>query len=155
MLFPVSNIATENIPNELFNQKQVSLSVLRLDLIHNVVSGNKLYKLHFFLKDAIEQSSEGIITFGGAYSNHLVATAFACREAGLKSIAIVRGEQPKTLSHTLKACLEFGMQLNFVSRRAYDQKELPDFLKELKAGYKNYVLFPRAAIILQEQQAQN
>jgi len=92
MLFPGSNIITENIPTEMFDQKQVSLSVLRLDLVHSVVSGNKLYKLHFFIKRAIEQSAAGIITFGGAYSNHLVATAFACREAGLKSFAIVRGE---------------------------------------------------------------
>jgi 1-aminocyclopropane-1-carboxylate deaminase len=142
MLLPVSNIITENLADELFDQKQVTLSVLRLDMIHNVVSGNKLYKLHFFLRIASEQSAEGILTFGGAYSNHLVATAFACREAGLKSIAIVRGEQPKFLSHTLKACMEYGMQLKFVSRQVYDQKELPFFLTELKAGYENYVIVP-------------
>ena len=142
MLFPVSSIITQNISTELFDQKQISLSVLRLDLIHNVVSGNKLYKLHFFLQDALKQSAEGIITFGGAFSNHLVATAFACREAGLKSLAIVRGEQPKLLSHTLKACMEYGMQLKFVSRQAYDQKESPVCLKELKADYENYLLVP-------------
>lgn len=142
MLFPVSNIVTDNISTELFEQKQVSLSVLRLDLTHSVVSGNKLYKLHFFLQLAIEQSLKGIITFGGAYSNHLVATAFACKEVGLKSIGIVRGEQPKTLSHTLKASMEYGMQLKFVSRQVYDQKESPDFLKHLKEDYENYLLVP-------------
>jgi len=142
MLFPVSNIITEKISAELFDQKQVSLSVLRLDLIHNVVSGNKLYKLHFFLQDALKQSAKGIITFGGAYSNHLVATAFACREAGLKSIAIVRGEQPNLLSHTLKACMEYGTQLKFVSRQVYDQKESTDFLNQLKVDHENYVVIP-------------
>lgn len=142
MLFPVSNIITENILTELFDQKQVSLSILRLDLIHSVVSGNKLFKLNFFLKLAKEQSADGIITFGGMYSNHLVATAFACREAGLKSIGIVRGEQPKLLSHTLKACMEYGMQLKFVSRQAYDHKESPGFLNQLEVSYENYVSVP-------------
>jgi len=142
MVFPVSNIITENISTELFDQKQVSLSVLRLDLIHSVVSGNKLYKIHYFLQRAIQQSLKGIITFGGAYSNHLVATAFACREVGIKSIAIVRGEQPKILSHTLKACIEYGMQLKFVSRKVYDEKESPDFFEHLKVGHENYIVVP-------------
>jgi len=142
MLFPISNIITENIVTELFDQKQVCLSVLRLDLIHNVVSGNKLYKLHCFLQRAVKQSAKGIITFGGAYSNHLVATAFACREAGLKSIAIVRGEQPKILSHTLIACMEYGMQLKFVSRQIYDQKEFTFFITQLNVDYENFVVVP-------------
>lgn len=142
MVLPISNIITENLADKLFDEKQVGLSVLRLDMTHHVVSGNKLYKLQFFLQSAVKQSADGIITFGGAYSNHLVATAFACREAGLKSIAVVRGERPKVLSHTLNACMEYGMLLKFVSRQVYDQKELPDFLSALKIGYENYLLVP-------------
>lgn len=142
MLFPVSTIVTEEISSELFDKKKVSFSVLRLDLIHNVVSGNKLYKLHFFLKSAKELSAAGIITFGGAFSNHLVATAFACKQIGLKSIGVIRGEKPRQLSHTLKACMEYGMQLKFVSREAYIQKELPVFLNEISTDYKRYLVVP-------------
>ncbi len=142
MLFPTSNIVLENLADDLFDEKKVSLSVLRLDAIHPVVSGNKLFKLHYFLQSAILQSSEGIVTFGGAYSNHLVATAYTCKEAGLKSAAIIRGEPPALLSHTLLACLEYGMSLKFISRQEYDKKELPGFLKEIKPGYENFLIVP-------------
>jgi 1-aminocyclopropane-1-carboxylate deaminase/D-cysteine desulfhydrase-like pyridoxal-dependent ACC family enzyme len=142
MLFPTSNIFLQKLSDDLFDQKQVSLSVLRLDTLHNVVSGNKLYKLHFFLKNAMEQSLPGIVTFGGAYSNHLVATAFACRHAGLKSAAIVRGERPAKLSHTLNACIEYGMELKFISRQKYDKKEDPEFAEIIQSAYKNYQVVP-------------
>jgi 1-aminocyclopropane-1-carboxylate deaminase len=142
MLFPSGNIVLDELQDELLDLKQVSLSVLRLDLLHPIVSGNKLFKLHYFLQDALLQSCEGMVTFGGAYSNHLVATAYACREAGLKSIGIVRGEAPPRLSHTLMACQEYGMKLKFISRLAYDQKEQPAFLKELQSAYKNYLFVP-------------
>jgi 1-aminocyclopropane-1-carboxylate deaminase len=84
MLFPNSDIVIETLKDDLFDQKKLSLSMLRLDTIHPVVSGNKLFKLHYFLQSAILQSGEGIVSFGGAYSNHLVATAYACKETGLK-----------------------------------------------------------------------
>ena len=142
MLFPATNIFLQKISDDLFDQKQVSLSVLRLDTLHNVVCGNKLYKLQFFLQNALQQASAGIVTFGGPYSNHLVAAAFACREAGLKSVGIVRGERPEKLSHTLTACLEYGMQLKFISRQDYDKKENPEFLQLLQSTFKNRQLVP-------------
>ncbi|MEJ7587530.1 MAG: pyridoxal-phosphate dependent enzyme [Ferruginibacter sp.] len=142
MLFPTLNIATTIVEGELFRQKELSLSVLRLDTIHPVVSGNKLFKLHYFLQHAIREAYEGITTFGGAYSNHLVATASACREAGLKCTGIIRGESPLVLSPTLNACVEYGMVLKFISRQEYDRKESPAFLKELMQADPHHLLVP-------------
>lgn len=99
--------------------QKVSLDVLRLDKVHHVVSGNKLFKLKYYLQEAKEQHKESIITFGGAWSNHIVATAYASKEAGFKSIGIIRGEKPPVLSDTLFKAMEFGMQLIYVSREVY------------------------------------
>lgn len=101
------------------HEKKVKLSMLRLDEIHPVISGNKLFKLRYFLDEAKKSSHKTIITFGGAYSNHLAATAFACKSEGLKCIGFVRGEEPDTLFSTLIFCRENGMQLEFISRSAY------------------------------------
>ena len=142
MLFPISNTRLNQLENELIADKNVRLSVLRLDEIHPVVSGNKLFKLHYFLEDVKKKSLEGIISFGGAYSNHLVATAVACNQIGKKSIGIVRGEKPLVLSHTLQHCVEFGMELIFVSRQQYGRKEAPGFLKEAGIKYKDHLIVP-------------
>jgi 1-aminocyclopropane-1-carboxylate deaminase len=142
MLFPSDTIKMQQIEAALLFEKQVSLSILRLDEIHPVVSGNKMFKLHFYLKEALEKSMEGILTFGGAYSNHLLATAFSCRESGLKAVGIIRGDQPAGLSHSLQQCMEYGMHLVFVSRDQYSKKDAPEFLNELRVKYKNYLIVP-------------
>jgi 1-aminocyclopropane-1-carboxylate deaminase len=102
-----------------------TVDVLRLDLIHSVVSGNKWFKLKEYLKEAQDQNKKAVVTFGGAFSNHIVATAAATKLCGLKSIGIIRGERPENLSHTLRDALSFDMQLVFVSREAYKTKQLP------------------------------
>jgi 1-aminocyclopropane-1-carboxylate deaminase len=89
---------------------------LRLDKIHPIVSGNKWFKLKYYLQEAIAQQKNTVATFGGAFSNHIVAAAFACKAMNLKSVGIIRGEQPKQLSSTLQAAKEYGMELHFVSR---------------------------------------
>jgi 1-aminocyclopropane-1-carboxylate deaminase/D-cysteine desulfhydrase-like pyridoxal-dependent ACC family enzyme len=142
MLFDTSNISLDAIVNDDLITKKLSLSVLRLDKIHPVVSGNKLFKLHYFLEDAINRAMPGILTFGGPYSNHLVATAFACKTANIKSVGVVRGEKPATLSATLTDCLAYGMQLHFVSRKDYEQKERPGFIQQLPCCWKNYLVIP-------------
>ncbi|HUC80099.1 MAG TPA: pyridoxal-phosphate dependent enzyme [Flavisolibacter sp.] len=103
----------------------VSVDVLRLDLVHPVVSGNKWFKLKRYLQEAEQQSRKTLLTFGGAYSNHIVATAAAAQMHGLKSIGIIRGEEPAAWSHTLQAAKGFGMELFFVSREDYRQKRIP------------------------------
>ncbi len=101
----------------------VTLDVLRLDKLHPVVSGNKWFKLRYYLQEAVATGATTLATFGGAFSNHIVATAFACREKGLRSLGIIRGEAPQQLSHTLRQAKEYGMQLHFVSRGEYRDKE--------------------------------
>ncbi len=142
MRFNTSNISVDSISNELLSDKNIKLSVLRLDKIHPVVSGNKFFKLHNFLEQAITLSKSGILTFGGAYSNHLVATAFICKINKLKSVGIVRGGKPMVLSHTLLHCIEYGMDLQFISREDYNKKEDPVFLTSLHKQWKNFLIIP-------------
>jgi 1-aminocyclopropane-1-carboxylate deaminase len=142
MLLNILNTPVEILHDELFQQKKISVAVLRLDKIHPIVSGNKLFKLHYFLQQAISSSHKTIVTFGGAYSNHLVATAFACQATGLKSISIVRGEKPAQLSTTLQHCINYGMQLKFISREAYSKKEEDDFLAALKNEWGECIIIP-------------
>jgi 1-aminocyclopropane-1-carboxylate deaminase/D-cysteine desulfhydrase-like pyridoxal-dependent ACC family enzyme len=104
--------------------QNIMLNVLRLDEVHPVVSGNKWFKLKYYLQQAKQAGCHTIATFGGAYSNHIVATAFACKLCGFSSIGIIRGEEkPATLSHTLLQAAEYGMQLQFVTRQAFNNKE--------------------------------
>lgn len=102
--------------------KNITLDVLRLDKIHATISGNKWFKLRYALEAAILSGSKTILTFGGAYSNHLLATAYACSNLGLQSVGVIRGERPEILSDTLTECNDLGMQLHFISREAYSHK---------------------------------
>jgi 1-aminocyclopropane-1-carboxylate deaminase len=142
MHFDNSNIKVDHLQNQFLDQMGIDLSVLRLDLIHPIVSGNKLFKLFYFLQDAEKFPQRQIITFGGAYSNHLVATAYACKLAGLKSIGIVRGEKPLQLSHSLQNCLDHGMQLKFISRQEYDHKEEAGFQQNLLKEFGEAIIIP-------------
>ncbi len=142
MLFNISNTSEDILQDELFVQKKVWVTVLRLDKIHPVVSGNKLFKLHYFLQEAGAATYKTILTFGGAFSNHLVATAYTCQAAGLKSIGIVRGEKPAVLSATLQHCINYGMQLQFISREAYDKKDTADFIAALKNEFGDCCIVP-------------
>jgi 1-aminocyclopropane-1-carboxylate deaminase len=102
-----------------------TIDVLRLDEIHPVVSGNKWFKLKNYLFEAIANNKKTILTFGGPYSNHIVATAAASQYYKLKSIGIIRGERPKILSHTLQQALSYDMELYFISRNDYKEKVIP------------------------------
>ena len=142
MLFDISPAVTENLTDKGFPAKERQVSVLRLDKIHPVVSGNKLFKLHYFLLDALQAQHKTILTFGGAYSNHLAATAYACSRAGLTCIGMVRGEEPARFSHTLRQCRDEGMRLRFLSREEYDRKEEPVFLEALRREYGDCTIVP-------------
>ena len=109
-----------------FYNFHTTVDVLRLDTIDPVISGNKWYKLKEYLSDARAKNKNTLLTFGGAYSNHLIATATAAKKAGLKSIGIVRGEQAKELSHTLKNAMAAGMYLYYISRHDYKDKMIPE-----------------------------
>ena len=142
MLFDISKAVIEELHDELFTEKQVTVSILRLDKIHPVISGNKLFKLHYFLEEAIAGKHDTIVTFGGAYSNHLAATAHACNLLQLKTVGIVRGEKPAQLTHTLLQCMQDGMQLQFISRQEYAKKETAVFNKALIAEFGECIIIP-------------
>src|SRR5215211_4719223 len=93
----------------LLAMHNVSAGVLRIDKIHATVSGNKWFKLKYSLQQALELQKKMVVTFGGAFSNHLVATAYACARLGLQSVGIVRGEAAAVLSPALEDCTSLGM----------------------------------------------
>jgi 1-aminocyclopropane-1-carboxylate deaminase len=142
MFLNITNIPVEKLQDNLFDEKKLQVSVLRLDKIHPVVSGNKIFKLHYFLQQALQQPHKTVATFGGAYSNHLAATAYACNLLGLKSIGIVRGEKPAQLSHTLQQCLTNGMHLHFISRQEYALRDNPDFLLTFNKKFTGCIIIP-------------
>lgn len=95
-------------------KRKALVSMLRLDIVHPVVSGNKLFKLYYYLQDVLQTKHKTLLTFGGAFSNHLAATAYICNKLGIKSIGVVRGTQNEGNSSTLRFCIRMGMKLNFV-----------------------------------------
>src|SRR5579875_2751790 len=112
MSFPDYEIRVDSVSSLL--KFHTTVDVLRLDLIHPVISGNKWFKLKYFLEEAKNQNKKTILTFGGAFSNHIIATAATRKEFNLKSIGIIRGEKPPILSHTLQDAINYGMDLFFV-----------------------------------------
>lgn len=137
----LTKAVVQPINDELLYEKNVPIDVLRLDRIHPVISGNKWFKLKYHLQEAIQQNKKGILTFGGAWSNHLVATALACRQANLASIGIIRGEEPAQPSATLQEVQEYGMQLQFISREAYSDEA--SIIPELQKQYPHYFIVPQ------------
>ncbi len=119
MKISLSNELAVMQPVVLFDSQIARLDLLRLDLIHPVVSGNKWFKLIEWLDIASQGKKDGIITAGGAYSNHVVATAYAARSAGLKSAAIIRGEASALESHSLRDARSYGMAIQFTDRSGY------------------------------------
>lgn len=122
----------------------VSISIKRLDLIHPQISGNKYYKLKYNFLEAQRLGYRGILTFGGAYSNHIAATAYAAHRYGFKSVGIIRGEELKhrALNWTLSTAHAMGMQLEFISRNAYREKHLEASLQQFSLQFPDYYIIP-------------
>ena len=123
----------------------ISLSIKREDLLHPFVSGNKFRKLKYNLLEAKKLNSKLLITFGGAYSNHIAATAFACQEVGLECIGIIRGEELTSKikeNPTLLFAQNCGMKFEFVTRTDYQNKTNATFLSNLTSKYGNHYLLP-------------
>ena len=127
------------------SNSSIELFVRREDLIHPFVSGNKFRKLKYNLIEAEKEKQNTILTFGGAFSNHIAATAFAGNEKGFKTIGIIRGDELETKmdeNPTLKFAKSCGMQFEFVSREEYKNKDKPEFLDNLKQKYGNFYHLP-------------
>jgi len=107
------------IDDPLLAQYQIELWMKRDDLLHPIISGNKWRKLKYIIDHALSLGADTLISMGGAYSNHLHALAYAGKVLGLKTIGLVRGEQPETLTPTLQDMKNWGMELEFVSRSDY------------------------------------
>jgi len=122
----------------------VSITVKRLDQIHPQISGNKFFKLKYNFLEAQKQDLNKVLTFGGAYSNHIAATAYAAHLFGFKSVGIIRGEElaAKPLNSTLATAQQFGMQLHFVSREQYRLKNQPEYLAELTQQFPEHFIIP-------------
>ncbi len=143
MIFNVDQSINQKI--NLPAKYPVELYLKREDAIHPFVSGNKYRKLKYNLKQAKQQNAKLLITFGGAYSNHIAAVAFAGQAQGFKTLGIIRGEELEhkingnaTLTYA-KAC---GMDFKFISRSNYKQKHTPEFIQDLEKNYNNFYLIP-------------
>ncbi len=142
-----NEIQLNNITNEAIIDKDVFLSgiswhVLRLDLVHPVISGNKYFKLKYYLREAIAGRYKGILTFGGAYSNHIIAAAYVASVSGLSSIGIIRGERPAIFSQSLLNAEAYAMKFKFISREEYATKEDGDWQEKIKADHPGFYVIP-------------
>ncbi len=124
---------------------RVSLSVKREDLLHPTVSGNKFRKLKYNLAEARRQGLTTLLTFGGAFSNHIAAVAAAGQLEGFKTIGVIRGEElasQTALNPTLETAVESGMHLEFVTRGTYRQKSGEAFIGQLRDKFGDFYLIP-------------
>lgn len=123
----------------------VSLTIKREDLLHPHISGNKFRKLKYNIEEALRQGNTTLLTFGGAYSNHIAAAAAAGKKYNLQTISIIRGEelQDKAMQNpTLKFAADCGMKLHFISREAYRDKHTSEFIAHLQREFGEFYLLP-------------
>ena len=134
----------QQIPYQAIQYKNINITVKRLDLVHPQISGNKFFKLKYNFLKAQSLGLKNILTFGGAYSNHIAATAYAAHLFGFTSVGIIRGEElaNKPLNPTLSNAEQFGMRLVFVSRDFYKQKQQAEYLNELHTEFPEHYVIP-------------
>ncbi len=130
------------IKSDLTEKAGVKLLIKREDLNNKLVSGNKLWKLKYNLEEAKALGHKIVLTFGGAFSNHLLATAGAGKLAGFNTIGVVRGEKQDNLNPVLKRVTELGMKLHYVDRSNYRKKMQPHFTQDLERNFRNFYLIP-------------
>jgi 1-aminocyclopropane-1-carboxylate deaminase/D-cysteine desulfhydrase-like pyridoxal-dependent ACC family enzyme len=141
MISPDLQFNFDNIESKTLKKRNISLKIARLDLIHPIISGNKMFKLFHFIEESISKKKELIITMGGPYSNHLVATAYFCKLNNIKNIGIIRGEEPVNKSKTLIDCISYGMELIYVSREVYKNIDESNVNNIIQTN-KNFTFIP-------------
>lgn len=132
----------EEIVDERLVRRGVRLLLKRDDLIHPDISGNKWRKLRYNLQAAEQVGHRRLLTFGGAYSNHIRATAAAGHLLGFDTIGVIRGEEHQPLNPTLQFAVDRGMQLTYLDRTTYRRKRDPDVVKSLRARFGDFYLLP-------------
>lgn len=136
-------ISLQQVKLDFLEEKNIQLHILREDLIHPTISGNKWRKLFYNLQEAKSDGKNQLLTFGGAYSNHIAATAAAGKEFGFKTVGIIRGEEHLPLNPTLQLAVDNGMELKYISRNLYkEEKYNASFLQEMKAEFGDFYLVP-------------
>lgn len=124
---------------------QISLFIKREDLIHPFVSGNKFRKLKYNVLQAKAENQSVLLTFGGAFSNHIAAVAYAGKEQGFETIGVIRGDELRNKiseNPTLSFAQECGMRFEFVTREAYRHKTETAFIEQLQAQFGSFYLVP-------------
>ena len=134
--------STQKIDSDITQSVWVEMSVLRLDLMHPWVNGNKWYKLKYNLLEAKERNFTTLLTFGGAYSNHIFATAAAGKLFGLNTIGVIRGEETSPLNSTLSFAVQQGMQLVYLDRKTYRQRNTTELQTELRERFGEVFIIP-------------
>lgn len=149
MFLETKNSRVQQVSFSDFSDKDVSLFIKREDELHPFISGNKYRKLTYNLEEAAKQKHHTLLTFGGAYSNHIAAAAAAGFEHNFKTIGVIRGDElannlEAVLQHnpTLKFASEHGMKFHFVSRSAYRNKTSGEFISNLKNTFGDFYLVP-------------
>lgn len=132
----------EKLENNFFKDSKIEVFIKRDDLIHPSISGNKWRKCFYLLKHIKEQGIKNVITFGGAYSNHIHAFSYAAQEAGLNCLGIIRGEEleHKELNQTLTFAKNQGMKFQFVSREEYRKRNDECYIQELSKKHNAYIV---------------
>jgi 1-aminocyclopropane-1-carboxylate deaminase len=138
----LKKITTDEIRDSFLQNKNVQFDALRLDKIHPLISGNKWFKLKYHLDNFNAGNYNGIISFGGAWSNHIMATACACYLKKIKCIGIIRGERPEHLSNTLLEAVNYEMDLKFISRESYAEKTSNEFVANIKKEFPGHYIIP-------------
>lgn len=132
----------EYLPDDCLGEKGVHIWLKRDDLIHPEVPGNKWRKLKYNLAEADKQKHDTLLTFGGAYSNHIRATAAMGRYRGLSTIGVIRGEQHLPLNPSLAYAVNQGMQLRYMDRSTYRRKSDTDVIADLRQEFGPFYLLP-------------
>lgn len=131
-----------SITDSLLQEKKITVDILRDDLNHKKIPGNKFHKLKYNIANAIKKGNKTLLTFGGAYSNHILATAEAGKEYGLKTIGIIRGEKVSPLNYTLSKAIKLGMEIHYLDRTTYKIKHTQDVIDYLRNEYGSFYLIP-------------
>lgn len=141
-LFQKTSSHLEKIEDEFLNSRGITLLIKREDMNDPELSGNKVHKLKYNLLEAKNKNHSTLLTFGGAYSNHIYAVAAAGKRFGFNTIGIIRGEEHLPLNPTLSFAKTCGMNLIYMERETYRRKNTPDIINQLKKQYGDFYLIP-------------
>lgn len=136
------DILIQQLNHPLLTKKNIRLFVKRIDLIHPEISGNKWFKLKYNIEQAKIKKFDTILTFGGAYSNHIAATAYAGKIHNIKTIGYIRGEEHTPLNPTLQQAKDNGMEFIYISRDEYRLKDDYSFKQHLHQIHGAFYLIP-------------